>query len=265
MKNRNNNRESGEHNCDLFLLSSHRPYYAKESLKEFAILGNRNTDGWGIGSYDNGNANIIRSSDPAIGSSYEDMEISREFKIAMNATLSAVMLGHLRFTSSGESRIENNHPFKLHFLGYDWLLIHNGTARDKEKLVLPGERLLLESNSDTPRVFEFLRQHIIDYYTTKPGRSLIEACRKAYASLLDTDAGSFNIILSNGFLSFAFIHWRSFYLLNREKQSGDVALLSTLQLSEKEEWLMFERGNGKKARMLVFNGNTLIFNGDIPR
>lgn len=264
MKNKNN-RESEEHNCDLFLLSSHKPYYAKESLMEFAILGHRNADGWGIGSYDNGNTNIIRSSDPALGASYENKEISREFKVAMNATRSAIMLGHLRFTSSGESRVENNHPFKLHFLGYDWLLIHNGTARDKEKLVLGEERLLLESNSDTPRVFEFLRRQIIDYYTAKPGHSLIESCRKAYASLLAADAGNFNIILSNGFLSFAFIHWRPFYLLNREKQSGDVALLSTLRLSEKEEWLTFERGREKKARMLVFNGSTLIFNGDVPR
>lgn len=258
-----NNRISEEHNCDLFLLSSHRPYHAKESLSKFAILGERNADGWGIGSYDNGNADIIRSADPALGQSYENKEVSREFKIAMNATCSATILGHLRLTSSGGSRVENNHPFKLNFLAYDWLLIHNGTAKDKEKLVPGAERLLLESDSDTPRVFEFLRQRIMDYCSGKPSRSLIEACRKAYASLLSADNGTFNIILSNGFLSFAFIHRRPFYLLNREKQTGDAALLSTLKLSEEEEWTEFQPGSGKRARMLVFNGSTLIFNGNI--
>lgn len=262
--NTNLNKKNKSHNCDLFMLSSHKPYYAKESLTEFAVLGSRNTDGWGLGSYDNGKANIIRSSD-AVHDIRADGEINREFRVAMTATCSALILGHLRLTSSGDSRVANNHPFKLHFLGYDWLLIHNGTARNKNKLVPHDERLLLDSDSDTPRVFEFMRHHIIDYYNTKPAYSLIEACRTAYMTLLDADSGKFNLILSNGYLSFAFIHWRPFYLLHREKQTGDVALLSTIKLSEKEEWVKFSCGLGKKARMLVFNGNTLIFNGDIPR
>jgi hypothetical protein len=45
---------------------------------------------------------------------------------------------------------------------------------------------------------------------------LIAACRRAYRSLLDQDpTGKFNLILSNGYLTFAFVHWRDFYLLHR--------------------------------------------------
>lgn len=253
-----------EHNCDLFLLSSHNPYYARECLTEFAILGSDNTDGWGIGSYESGTANVIRSSQAAYDTC-ADGPVSREFKAAMNATCSSLILGHLRKRSSGplQPRVENNHPFKLNFLGYDWLLIHNGTAYNKDNLVPLNERILLDSDSDTPRVFEFMRKRMIAYCASKPARSLIDACCAAYKALLKKDKGSFNIILSNGYLSFAFIHWRSFYLLNREKQTGDVALLSTKGLSEKEGWIEFIPDRRNKAKMLVFNGSSLIFNTDL--
>jgi predicted glutamine amidotransferase len=87
----------------------------------------------------------------------------------------------LRRSSGSSQRRENNHPFRLDFLGYDWLLIHNGSARQYERLVPENERLLLESDNDSARVFEFLRHKIIDRYLSRPQRSLIEACRSAYA------------------------------------------------------------------------------------
>jgi hypothetical protein len=49
-----------DHECDLFLLSSHSTHYADRSLTEFARLGSRNMDGWGIGSYANGTASVVR-------------------------------------------------------------------------------------------------------------------------------------------------------------------------------------------------------------
>ncbi|NMC99834.1 MAG: hypothetical protein GYA62_08950, partial [Bacteroidales bacterium] len=101
------------------------------------------------------------------------------------------------------------------------------------------------------------------YFLADSKKSLIESCRKAYRKLLEKDSGKFNLILTNGYLSFVFIHWRPFYLLNREKISGDVALISTIKLTRDEEWIEFNPVNGKVAKMLVFNGNTLIFNGDI--
>ena len=105
---------------------------------------------------------------------------------------------------------------------------------------------------------------IIQNFLSSPKKSLIESCRKAYDSLLQTDSGKFNIILTNGHITFVFIHWRPFYVLHREKDSGDVALVSTIQLSRQEEWVEFNHQANKRARMLVFNGPTLLLNGDIP-
>jgi predicted glutamine amidotransferase len=247
------------HECDLFLLSSHRPYYGDRILPAFARHGRRNLDGWGIGSFVNGQAHVLRRAVPAV----KGENLSGEFALAVEAVSSPIILGHLRLTSHGKNRKENNHPFLLNFLGYDWLLIHNGSARDHERLIPASERLLRESDNDTPRIFEFLRREIMTYFS-RPRHSLIEACRTAFTKLLNADAGTFNLILSNGFLTFVFIHWRPFYLLNRVKETGDVALISTLKLTANEEWLPFEHGTGKKARLLVFSGPTLVMNGDIP-
>lgn len=248
-----------DHECDLFLLSSHQPYYGDRILPSFARNGRRNMDGWGIGSYVDGHAQVLRRAEPAV----QGENLSAEFAVAVEAVSSPIILGHLRLTSRGSQRRENNHPFRLNFLGYDWLLIHNGSARRHVQLVPPDERLLRESDNDTARAFEFLRREIMAYLS-RPQRSLIEACRTAYTKLLEADQGRFNLILSNGHLTFVFIHWRPFYLLHRVKQTGNVALVSTLKLTTEEEWLPFEPLAGKKAKLLVFSGPTLVLNGDIP-
>ncbi|NLX98929.1 MAG: hypothetical protein GXY83_22515 [Rhodopirellula sp.] len=252
-------KKSPSHECDLFLLTSHQSYTADRALPTFAHLGARNVHGWGIGWYRGQQARVIRRATPAT----DGGSPAQEFLTAVEAVSSPVLLGHLRLTSRGATRQENNHPFTLRFLGYEWLLIHNGTAR-RNDLVPVGDQMLTESNNDTARVFEFLCQRIIDYADSNPKHSLIEACRKAFAALLDADPeGSFNLILSNGNVTFALIHWRPFYLLRREKDHGDAALLSTIRLTGDEEWLTFERLPNKRAKMLAFSGPSLLLNVDI--
>jgi predicted glutamine amidotransferase len=251
------------HECDLFLLTSHAPYVADRILPEFARRGCRNLDGWGIGYYIGMESRVVRRATPAV----EHEQLSTEFAVATEVVSSPTILGHLRRKSRGQSCVENNHPFRLDFLGYQWLLVHNGTARRHEELVPSAERLLADANSDTPRVFEFLRRQIMDYYEARLLPSLIEACRSAFGKLLEFDPqGQFNLILSNGHLTFVFVHWRPFYLLHRPKQTGNVALISTLdELTDHEEWIEVNKLSTKQAKMLVFGGPSLVLNGDIPR
>jgi predicted glutamine amidotransferase len=253
--------ESEPHECDLFLLTSHAPYLADRVLPEFARQGCRNLDGWGLGYYVENRARVVRRATPAI----DGDDLCGEFATAVEVVSSSTILGHLRLTSRGQSRVENNHPFRLDFLGYQWLLVHNGTARRHEELVPRSERLLTDADSDTPRVFEFLRHEIIEYYESRPQRSLIEACRQAFGRLLAADPqGKFNVIHSNGHLTFVCIHWRTFYMLHRPKQTGNVALVSTLKLTDQEGWIEVNKLASKQAKMLVFGGPSLVFNGDVP-
>lgn len=169
---------SGDHNCDLFFLSSHSGYYADQSLTEFALLGNRNVHGWGVGAFLNGKPHIIKSRESALSHG----DLSKEFTTAIRATAGTVILGHLRLTSQGSTKLENNHPFMLPFLGSSSLLIHNGTSRNHEILVPPHDRILLDATNDTPRIFEFLRAKMIEYSCSNPRRSLIESCVSTSAS-----------------------------------------------------------------------------------
>lgn len=250
------------HECDLFLLSSYKSYFANNILEEFASLGRRNVNGWGLASYDiEGRANILRSAEPAFETGNGDL--SREFYIASRAVSSNVILGHLRLTSRGSNYVYNNHPFKLNFLESDWTLIHNGTAHNPERLVPPEEHLITESDNDSARVFEFMRNKMIAYYLDNPKKSIIKGCRFAYKELINNHEGKFNLVISNGYISFVFIHFRPFFFLNREKERGHVSLLSTLKLTDDEEWLEINKRRNKKAKMLVLSGPLLIFNGDI--
>ena len=70
----------------------------------------------------------FESSEPAT----DGGSLGREFSIAVEAISGPTILGHLRLTSWGRTTRENNHPFLLNFLGYDWLLIHNGSAEPPE-------------------------------------------------------------------------------------------------------------------------------------
>jgi len=254
--------EGQEHECDLFLMSSHHPYGAESALSEFASRGSLNIHGWGIGSY-LGRAAVVVRSESSVVSDSKSRDLSNEFRVAILATHSPIVLGHLRLSSRGSLGVQNNHPFCLSFLGYDWLFVHNGTAVDHEKLVPVEERLLVESDNDSARVFEFLRRQVIDYYLSSYRKSLIQAWRHAFKSLLSTNNGSFNIIVSNGYLSFALVHWRSFWYLHREKQAGDALLVTTLKLTDNEEWVVFNKRADRTAKLLVFSGHSLILNGDV--
>lgn len=248
------------HDCDLFLMSSHSKYYANNALHNFAKYGKGNVDGWGIGYYINNRSQIIKSSESVY--TIKTNNLNNEFSGAIKNIKSTTILGHLRLASRGAVMEENSHPFSLNFLNYDWLFVHNGTAYNTDKFGPKAGYLLKDSTNDSARVFEFMRKNIISYYTSNPKHSLIEACRNSYLKLLKTDPlGKYNIILSNGHISFSFVHWRNFYMLAREKDAGNALLISTIKLTEIEEWIKFE--NRQKARMLVFNGPSLIFNGNV--
>ena len=244
-------------------MSSHQPYEAERSLRLFATHGCNNRDGWGVGYFFDSVAEVRKSSQPTIEDRQAQAGFSAEFGQALREANSQVIVGHLRLASRGGIEAVNNHPFKLNFAGYDWLFAHNGTARNPEQLVRPADRILTESTCDSARVFEFLRARIVEYMAAGPLKSLICAVRRAYEELLGMDNGSFNVLLSNGHLSFACLHHRQFYLVQRSKELGNTVLLSTLKLNDHERWQRVGVVRSYAAKMLVFSGHTLIYNGDI--
>lgn len=250
------------HECDLFLLSSDTAYSAELALAAFARFGKSNVDGWGIGWWNNNRARVLRSERPALDDGQLG-NLSREFAIAIQAVSAPVLLGHLRLTSRGGTRVENNHPFRLNYLGYDWLLAHNGTAHNAERLIPRDQRILAESDGDSARVAEFLRHEMLAYMHASPKHSLISGVQHAFSQLLEQDSGRFNLLLSNGKVSFALLHWRDFYILQRAKSLGDALLVSTLKLTKDEDWLSIGRLANRRAKMLAFSGPTLLANLDI--
>lgn len=218
------------------------------------MRGDRNRSGWGLGLYDGRTARVVRDAAPAL----KQGRLSGRFADQIEKAESAIILGHLRLATRGRVSQENNHPFHLHFLGHDWLFAHNGSAH-RDDLVQPERRLLLEATVDTARVFEFIRHELVGWLEDQPTRSLVGGVRRAFRRLLQADPdGSYNLLLSNGDVTFALVHWRPFYLLRREKEPDGVLLLSTLQLTEGEPWQ--EIGLDRGPRLLIVSGDRLLLN-----
>lgn len=64
--------------------------------------------------------------------------------------------------------------------------------------------------------------------------------------------------------AFVFVHFRTFHILNRAKQAGNVALISTIPLTDEEERIEVKNRPSKQAKMPVLSSPSLVFNGDIP-
>lgn len=242
------------HECDLFLLSSRGAHRAPHALRHFALRGAANHDGWGLGAFRDGRATVLRSHRPAT----QAQATTAEFAAAAAASESPVLLGHLRWASCAAVRPENNHPFQLHFLGRDWLFAHNGTASRRD--LVPAERRLLpESDVDSARVFELVREAMIAHLDERPSRSVVGAVRHAFRSLLAADPdGTFNLLLSNGDETFVLVHHRRFWVTRREKEPAGVLLLSTLRLTEGERWTPI--ACRPEPRLLVVSGDRLLLN-----
>ena len=167
------------HECDLFLLTSHNAWNAEMSLESFARIGRRNINGWGIGFYRDGISRVVRSEIPAA----EEGTPSREFMAAIKAVSSDVILGHLRKTTRGANIVENNHPFKLNFLGYDWLMIHNGTGYEIQNMIPPTNNCLFAALMTVPEPLNTCAKRL---YNTAA-----QTIRKASSSELKTHSQNY--------------------------------------------------------------------------
>ncbi|MHA1607340.1 MAG: class II glutamine amidotransferase [Candidatus Freyarchaeota archaeon] len=246
--------------CDLLGLCFSRFYMASRSLPLFAGAGMRrgDMDGWGIGFYfPDGSAHVEKCA--------EEAWTSEKYQVLARVVKSNVFIAHLRLASRGRVCDEFCHPFKLHFRGRDWLFAHNGDCSAIVNYRTSGERIPGVEGQDSPRIFEFLRDHILRYLQRNRKGSLIGAVKWATEKLFEEyPNGTFNFLLTNGDVLFAHVDRRhslnnNLYVLRREKEDGLAILVTTINGLTREAWTKFFpiRGRGK---LLVMSEGELLYN-----
>ena len=246
--------------CDLFALSAATNYSAPMSLPIFAAKAGRNMDGWGIGFFRKNQAYVEKSADHA----YLEGRFHDGFQRLARVVSSRFIIAHVRLRTSGPIDECHAHPFVLQFKGQDWIFAHNGKSPAIESYRSQKVRSD-DVVSDSARTFEYL----MDGIATRNERTsdifgLFRAVADTSRQLIEEYPGSYNYLLTNGSVLFAFSNHRQFLLLKESNSLERGLLLTTVEhgLSD-ENWTRFSRHAESMGFLMAIVGSDILLKADI--
>lgn len=246
--------------CDLFALSAATNYSAPKSLPIFAAKAGRNMDGWGIGYFKKGRAYVEKSAARA----YYEGRFHDGFQRLTRVIASKFIIAHVRLRTSGPIDECHAHPFVARWHGQDWIFAHNGKAPVIESY--RGRTVQLdEAVSDSARAFEYLIDGIeVRYEAGRGVPSLFEALMDTSSRLVEEYPGSYNYLLTNGWVLFAFSNHRQLVLLKESRNLEGGLLLTTLERGlSGENWTRVARQRHAKGVLLAIVGSDIVLMEDV--
>jgi glutamine amidotransferase len=108
--------------CELLGMSFAKPVAASISMRDFALRGEENADGWGLAWYPDQSASVIKEpikwrASPHTGFLENYPRLS-----------SPIYIAHVRHrTTGGDPTHADTHPFSRELNGHDYCFAHNGT------------------------------------------------------------------------------------------------------------------------------------------
>jgi predicted glutamine amidotransferase len=246
--------------CDLFALSAAKNYSAPKSLPIFAFKAGRNMDGWGIGYFKKDRAYVEKSAARA----YHEGRYHDGFQRLTRVISSRFIIAHVRLRTSGPIDECHAHPFVVRLNGQDWIFAHNGKAPAIESY--RGRTVRLDDAvSDSARTFEYLLDGIVDHYEGKRGApSLFSAVAETSRQLIEEYPGTYNYLLTNGSVMFAFSNHRQFLLLKESRNLEGGLLLTTVERGlSGENWTRVARQTESKGLLMAIVGSDILLAEEI--
>ncbi|MGA2939373.1 MAG: class II glutamine amidotransferase [Syntrophobacteraceae bacterium] len=246
--------------CDLFALSAATNYSVPNSLPIFAAKAGRNMDGWGIGFFRKNRAYVEKSGARA----YQEGRFHDGFQRLARVVSSKFIIAHVRLRTSGPIDECHAHPFVLQFKGQDWIFAHNGKAPAIESYISQKVRLD-DVVSDSARIFEYLLDGIAARHERNSDiLGLFTAVADTSRQLIEEYPGSYNYLLTNGCVLFAFSNHRQFLLLKESNSIERGLLLTTVEhgLSE-ENWTRFSRRAESIGFLMAIVGSDILLKADV--
>jgi len=246
--------------CDLFALSAATNYSAPKSLPIFAAKAARNMDGWGIGFFRKNRAYVEKSATQA----YQQGRFHDSFQRLARVVASKFIIAHVRLRTSGPIDECHAHPFVLQFKGQDWIFAHNGKSPAIESYRSQKVRFD-DVVSDSARIFEYLMDGIAAHHERSSDIfGLFRAVADTSRQLIEEYPGSYNYLLTNGSVLFAFSNHRQFLLLKESNSLERGLLLTTVEHGlSKENWARFSRRAESIGFLMAIVGSEILLNADI--
>ena len=209
--------------CDLLAACFSSEHRAPRTLYKFMCksIERGDVDDWGVGFFlSNKRAVVVKDADIEI----EEQDINTAFKLVINCVESEIILVHFRLASRRELYgPKYAHPFKDELLMNEWIFAHNGYSESILDYKTPRYRLHEDPRFDSPRIFEFLRDRMIEYSEEYKTGSLYGAVRYAVNRLYEEYGdGTYNFVLADSNVLFVNLdgehsHNNRLYLLYRKK------------------------------------------------
>ena len=233
-------------------------------------------DGFGISFFEGKSIRIFRDNLPAYQSPIANAVKNLHIK-------SCNVIAHIRKATQGEVNLENTHPFVRELWGENWVFAHNGNLNH---IPSDGQNLLHSShshcqnlyqpigNTDSEKAFCFILNQFRNSFSHKPSLQQLMAALSILSEALQ-QGGTFNFLLSNGDLMFAYSTTDLHYLTrhapfgkasriddggvidfqNYTNEGDKVTVIATLPLTKDENWLKIQN----KKLYLFENGELIHF------
>ena len=204
--------------CELLGMSFNLPVRPSVSFTGFRHRGENNPDGWGLASYPDKSAQIIKEPIKAgkslLSKFYKDYQEVR----------SRIVIGHVRRSSVGKIKHRNTHPFIRELNGKEYVFAHNGTLANYDALALGSFKPIGETDS------EYVFCYLLDCIRKKGITHWREPDFDWITGKLEkiNRYGNFNCIFSDGDLLFCY-HDKNGYnglcYVHRKPPYGRIRLL----------------------------------------
>ena len=209
--------------CELFGLSGRNESDITGKLKEFFSHAPENPNGWGL-AYTKGKENFFHKECISAGNSSYMKQLTAGTIKAENA------IGHIRFATIGNDRIENTHPFcACDESGRKWIFAHNGTIFEGD--TLDSYFYVQQGETDSERIFLYFMDCINDRIRRKkdpPGiRERFGILERAVTEIAPQN--KVNLLIFDGEILYAHTNFRD--SLYEMYDAGNV-FISTRPLSE---------------------------------
>jgi predicted glutamine amidotransferase len=246
--------------CDLFALSAAKNYSVPKSLPIFAVKAGRNMDGWGIGYFKKDRAYVEKSAARA----YHEGRLHDSFQRLARVISSKFIIAHVRLRTSGPIDECHAHPFVARLNGQDWIFAHNGKAPAIESYRSKTVHLD-DAVSDSARTFEYLLDGIVARQKSRQDvPCLFSVVAETSRQLIEEYPGSYNYLLTNGWVLFAFSNHRQFLLLKESQNLEGGLLLTTVERGlSGENWARVARQTGSKGLLMAIVGSDIVLMEEI--
>lgn len=252
--------------CELFAMSFNKKVKPSISFKGFAHRGDYNPHGWGLAFYPDKSCQVYK--EPIKAQSSELANFIKHYPLLK----SKIFIGHVRFSSVGEKKYKNTHPFVKEINGRSYCFAHNGTLRNYDSLDYGIFKPVGKTDSE----------HAFGYILNEIYKKRIKIWKNNFQWLNNifkkiNEFGNFNCILSQGKYLFCYYDiniYNRLYYVRREAPFDTIRLLdedweinlgAVKDASQKgyiiatrpltnENWKRFNRG-----QLIVFKNGELIY------